>query len=78
MNEFDYIMDIINKELYEFVLRNEFLPKHANEILKEMQRTNPKFSVVYVKTGKNARKNAFYLSYKHYNSEPVVKMQIEL
>ncbi len=67
-----------NKELYEFVLRNEFLPKHANEVLKEMQRTNPKFSVVYVKTGKNARKNAFYLSYKHYNSEPVVKMQIEL
>ncbi len=63
-----------NNEVYELVVRNEFLPKHANEVLKDLQNTNPKFSVIDILTGKNARKNAFYLSCK----EPVVTMQIEL
>ena len=67
-----------NNEIYELVLRNEFLPKHANEILKEMQDVNVKFIVSNCKTGDIARKNSFYLSYKYYNSEPVVKMYIEL
>lgn len=67
---------LTNNDVYEFVVRNEFLPKHANEVLKEMQATNPKFKVVNIITGEKARKNAFYLSYKQYNSEPVVKMQI--
>lgn len=69
---------LTNNDVYELVVRNEFLPKHANEVLKEMQATNPKFKVVNIITGEKARKNAFYLSYKQYNSEPVVKMQIEL
>ena len=67
-----------NKEIYEFVLRNEFLPKHANVVLKELQDANPKFTVLNYNTGEKVRKNAFYLSYKYYNSEPVVKMQIAL
>ena len=62
-----------NNEVYELVVRNEFLPKHANEVLKDLQNTNPKFSVIDISTGKKARKNAFYLS----NKEPVVTMQIE-
>ena len=66
-----------NKEVYELVVRNEFLPKHANEVLKELQKTNPKFKVIDYYTKKDARKNAFYLSYKQYNSNPVVIMQIE-
>lgn len=65
-----------NKELYEIVLRNEFLPKHANEILRELQQTNPKFFVKELATGMNARKNSFYISYKNYK-KPVVKMYIE-
>ena len=63
-----------NNEVYELVVRNEFFPKHANEVLKDLQNTNPKFSVIDISTGKKARKNAFYLS----NKEPVVTMQIEL
>ena len=66
-----------NKEIYEFVVRNEFLPKHANEILKDIQKTNPKFSVLDYSTGKKARKSAFYLSYDYYKREPVIKMQFE-
>ena len=67
-----------NNDIYELVVRNEFLPKHANEVLKELQNTNPKFSVIDIITGKTARKNAFYLTYKNYTSTPVVIMQIEL
>lgn len=66
-----------NKDIYELVVRNEFLPKHANEVLKELQNSNSKFKVTNYLTGKDARKNAFYLSYKQYNSESVVIMQIE-
>ena len=66
-----------NNDIYELVVRNEFLPKHANEVLKELQNTNPKFSVIDITTGKKARKNAFYLTYKNYTSNPVVIMQIE-
>lgn len=66
-----------NNDIYELVVRNEFLPKHANEVLKELQNTNPKFSVIDITTGKKARKNAFYLTYKNYTSNPIVIMQIE-
>ncbi len=66
-----------NNDIYELVVRNEFLPKHANEVLKELQNTNPKFSVMDITTGKKARKNAFYLTYKNYTSNPIVIMQIE-
>ena len=67
-----------NNEIYEIVLRNEFLPKHANEVLRELQQNNPRFSVINIATGKSARKNSFYLSYQHYKETPIVKMHIEL
>ena len=67
-----------NNEIYEIVLRNEFLPKHANEVLRELQQNNPRFSVINIATGKSARKNSFYLSYPHYKEAPIVKMHIEL
>ena len=67
-----------NNEIYEIVLRNEFLPKHANELLREMQQSNPHFSVINIATGKIARKNSFYLSYQRYKETPIVKMYIEL
>lgn len=67
-----------NNEIYELVLRNEFLPRHANEVLKEMQDVNANFNVLNYKTGEKARKNSFYLSHKYYKSEPVVYMYIEL
>lgn len=67
-----------NNEIYEIVLRNEFLPKHANEVLRELQQNNPRFSVINIATGKSARKNSFYLSYQQYKKAPIVKMHIEL
>ncbi|MBR6282847.1 MAG: three-Cys-motif partner protein TcmP [Muribaculaceae bacterium] len=67
-----------NTEIYEIVLRNEFLPKHANEVLRDLQQNNPHFSVTNIADGKTARKNSFYLSHKYYRESPVVKMQIVL
>ena len=67
-----------NNDIYELVLRNEFLPKHANEVLRNLQQSNPHFSVQDISSGRNARKNSFYLSYQHYKKDAVVKMCIEL
>ena len=66
-----------NVRLYEIVLSNEFLPKHANEVLKEIQKENLKFHVNDINSGKPARKGAFYLSYSYYNSDPKVEIYIE-
>lgn len=63
-----------NKEVYEFVLRNEFLPKHANEVLKSIQKENPKFKVYDMTRDHSAQKGAFYI--KH-NPTKLVIMEIE-
>lgn len=63
-----------NKELYEIVLSSEFLPKHANEVLKKLQQENPKFHVVNIENLKDARKGAFYLSHNHNDK---IRMYVE-
>ena len=54
--------DKTNRQIYEETLKNEFLPKHANEIFRAWQSNNPKFKVYDMKTGKEARKGAFYIT----------------
>lgn len=56
-----------NGMLFEFTLRQGFLPKHLNQILKELQK-NEKIEV-QKKDGTNARKSAFYINYDAYKSE---------
>ena len=53
-----------NKTLYQFVLENGFLPKHANEVLKYLQNNDSKFYVNEAGTTTPARKNSFYLAWK--------------
>lgn len=55
---------LTNEDIYQLVIRNEFLPKHANEVLSEIQKENPKFVVWDIKNGKPARKGTFLISYK--------------
>ena len=50
-----------NSELYEFTLRQGFLPKHTNEILFNWQ-SNGKIQV-NLEDGSLARKKSFYLNY---------------
>lgn len=53
-------------ELFEFVIRNRFLPKHGTEILKSLQDRLE----VTDKYGKKARKGAFYQTYDSFKSDP--------
>ncbi len=67
-----------NGDLYLFGLENGFLPKHTNQILKEIQKTRSGFKVLDL-GGNPVRKGAFYISYKNYgkNPEKVVKFKFE-
>jgi len=56
-----------NGNLYEFTLRQGFLPKHTNEILYNWQ-NNDKIEVLTA-TGEKARKKSFYVSYNYYRDD---------
>mgnify|MGYP003291883466 CR=1 FL=1 len=50
-----------NEQVFEFVLRNEYLPSHATPILKELQAAN-RLSVIHICDKSEARKGSFYIS----------------
>lgn len=75
LNELSY-KKMTNVEMYRLVLQHEFLPKHANEILKGLQNSN-RIQVVDVSTGVPARKGSFYLAYNiHRNATSKVIIKI--
>jgi three-Cys-motif partner protein len=55
-----------NQEIYEIILKSEFLPKQASEVLKKWQDDGVGFEVVEKETNKKARKNSFYLTWEKY------------
>ena len=57
-----------NWELYEIILKNEFLSKHANEIFKNWQESPKNFKVTEISTDKPARKNSFYVNWDNYKN----------
>jgi len=57
-----------NLETYEFVLANEFLPRHANEIFRHWANEKPNFNVLNCSDGKPARKGSFYINWKYYRN----------
>jgi len=67
-----------NGEIYLFGLENGFLPKHTGQIFKDWQESGPEFKV-YLSNGQEARKGAFYISYKNYGNTPekIVKFVLE-
>jgi three-Cys-motif partner protein len=67
-----------NRQIYETVLKSEFLPKHATEIFEKWQESNYKFKVYDISTGTEARKKAFYISWNNYkDNEDKVQFKIE-
>jgi len=56
-----------NGEIYEFTLRQGFLPKHTVEVFIDWQNTD-KIDVV-LENGSKARKKSFYISYKNFKTE---------
>lgn len=57
-----------NRDVYNFVLHEGFLPKHANEILRDWQLKDN--LNVFNFDGSTGRKNAFYNTYQEYRDEP--------
>ena len=56
-----------NGELYEFTLKQGFLPKHTNEIFYNWQ-NNEKLEVINA-SGEKARKKSFYIVYNYYKDD---------
>lgn len=56
-----------NLDLYEFVLRKNFLPKHANAILKDWQKEK-QFVLDFESKTPLQRKNSFYLSFYEFKT----------
>jgi three-Cys-motif partner protein len=58
---------VSNGDIYEFTLRQGFLPIHSNEILKYWQ--NQETINITLPNGEKARKGAFYNNYKEYKND---------
>lgn len=56
-----------NGDVYEFVLHQGFLPKHATEVFKNWQNENK--LLVLSDDGKKVRKSAFYVSYDNFRND---------
>ena len=61
-----------NKDVYKFCLTHGFLPKHANEAFRLMQKEE-RLMVTEIETGKPARRGAFYLPDGYKKNSPKVK-----
>jgi three-Cys-motif partner protein len=57
-----------NAEIYEFTLRNGFLPMHCVDVFSSWQK-NDKLAVESTK-GEKVRKGSFYIAYKYFRDEP--------
>jgi three-Cys-motif partner protein len=60
--------EVYNGAVYEFTLRNGFLPKHTVEICNSLQES--RILVVESKKNEKVRKGAFYVSYDNYKESP--------
>lgn len=66
-----------NRDVYQFVLENGFLPSHAGAVLRGMQASG-NLSVVEIGSGQKARGNAFYVNWNEYNSgQPRVRFSLK-
>jgi hypothetical protein len=52
-----------NREIYDITLRSEYLPKHANDVLRKFQKDG-NLDVVIISDNSPADKNSFYLREK--------------
>ncbi len=64
-----------NHDLYKHILENDFLPKHANQILEKLQGTN-KLEVWDEEKNKPAKKRSFYLAYNYLSGNIKVRYKL--
>src|SRR5258706_1089621 len=75
LNEFMKSKTRFNGEIYEFTIKNGFLPRHTNEIFSNWQHSG-KLEVLTSKM-ERARKGAFYIAYNYYRDDDT-KTQFKL
>jgi len=61
-----------NNEIYLFTLKNGFLIKHTNAILKQLSEQN---NLIF---DRQIRKNTFYLNYKEYYKNNIIKYKVKI
>ena len=62
-----------NKDVYEFIVKKGFLPKHGNKILNELQQSDR-----LIVKAENYRKGAFYINYNNYKkNESRIRIKIK-
>ena len=66
-----------NAEVYTFTLRMGYMPKHANELLREWQKNN-QITVNLYGSDRPAKKGAFYLTYANSKDPLFPKVEIKL
>ncbi|MCK4661263.1 MAG: three-Cys-motif partner protein TcmP [Bacteroidales bacterium] len=59
-----------NNQIYELTLKNMFLKKHSNEVLRNLQKDD-KIRIIDIQTKKKARKGAFYLGYDYFKKQEI-------
>lgn len=64
-----------NGKLYEFTLRNGYLPKHCSAVLAKLFEGG--LLDIEVEKGKKTKKGSFYINYKNWKSEPI-KITVKL
>lgn len=65
-----------NSDIYRFILKHGYLPKHANAVLRHLQ--DNKMIKVTLFSGKEPRKHSFYINYNDSENRSVPKAFIEL
>jgi three-Cys-motif partner protein len=65
-----------NIDLYTFALNHEFLPKHAVQVLKDLQHDNRIIVNDYNFKSKRIRKGAFYIGYEYYKNNPKITIKL--
>lgn len=65
-----------NGEVYEYTLRQGYLPKHANQILQQWQKKD--ILDVNLSNGDKARRNSFYLKYYPQSNKDIKKVYFTL
>ena len=61
---------ISNTEIYSLTLKNEFLPKHVNEIIKQLRADNKIYTTDEFGNENNFG-NATYIDYDHYKKNSI-------
>ena len=65
-----------NSDIYRFILNHGYMPKHANEVLRDLQ--DNKMIKVTLFNGKEARKHSFYIDYNDSENVRVPKAFIKM